>query len=127
MIERATVNPPIPESNTPIGRESGKAHHHSVSSTSFSASSRSGDQAWVDRYFHPPSASRHTISPVSSREATRRATCTTAPDEDSLPLGELPGRAEGVGGRDQDLCVEDPLVEDRGNEAVLERAQAVDQ
>ncbi len=40
-----------------------RRYHHRVSETFFSARSSSGAHAWVDRYFHPPSASRHTTSP----------------------------------------------------------------
>src|SRR5262245_46156071 len=65
-------------------------YHQSVSETFFSARSNSGAQACVDRYFHPPSASTQTTSPRSSSDATRRATCSTAPDE--MPA-KMPSRS----------------------------------
>src|SRR4029434_6828276 len=65
-------------------------YHHRVSETFFSARASSGAHAWVERYFHPPSASRHTTSPRSSSDATRRPTWSTAPDE--MPA-KTPSRA----------------------------------
>src|SRR4029453_667956 len=71
---RSRLPLPRPPSASPV-------YHHKVSETFFSARSSSGAHAWVDRYFHPPSARRHTTSPRSSSDATRRPTWSTAPDE----------------------------------------------
>src|SRR3546814_8008870 len=53
----------------------------SFSATASRMSSYSRPQRPVERYFHPPSASRHTIFPDSMRVAVRCAVRTTDPEE----------------------------------------------
>src|SRR5207237_9123919 len=58
------------------------ARHHHQNDRSIDASTSSAVQKSADRYFQPPSASTHTtVESVGSSSATRRATCTTAPDD----------------------------------------------
>ena len=96
-MARATVSPPTPESNTPIGRSS----RHAATTTAMPRrpSPRPPGRrfhASVERYFHPPSARRHTMSPASSSAAIRCATWMTAPLE--MPA-KMPSRSVSSGSR----------------------------
>src|SRR5205823_10521352 len=52
--------------------------YHQRTASSISSPSQNG----ADRYFQPPSARTHTTTePCGSSSATRRVTCTTAPEE----------------------------------------------
>src|SRR5438132_2235991 len=59
----------------------GSVYHQTLSRTISRASSSDLLQTPRLRYFQPPSANRHTMSPCSSVRATRSAACSTAPDE----------------------------------------------
>src|SRR3546814_6796618 len=64
-----------------LGPEGGT--HQGMYSTSLAACSTCLVQMSVDRYFHPPSANRHTMSPVPMPAAMRRATWTRSEEHTS--------------------------------------------
>ena len=84
----------------------------------------------AERYFQPPSGSSATIVPrrhparlARGRDEHRAA---RRPAEDPLAEDEVAERGDRVAVRDEVLRVEERRVEDLGDEAFVERPQALD-
>ena len=94
-------------------------------------SSMGSVQAFVERYFQPPSAATKTITPASIRCATRQAPARAAPLEIPANTDTSAARRRRVlqrlAGAHDALAVEQlitaPVLVDRGDVAVLEAAQ----
>src|SRR4051812_37756265 len=133
MIARATVSPPPPESNTPIARSS-------LMSFALPPERLRDLLLRLVELRRPRLRGEVLPSPVGEETddlgvvELRRDPAHDVQDgaggdagEDALPFGELAVRAERIGGVHEELSVEDRLVEDRRDEALLERAETVDE
>src|SRR5436190_11569912 len=138
MIARATVSPPTPESNTPIARSS--------LMSAFPLHEPLPPEGLRDLLlrlleFRRPGLGGEVLPTTVGEEAHDVRGLELRGDaprdvhdrargdagEDALLLGEVAVRAQGVGGVHEELPVEDRLVEDRRDESLLERAEAIDE
>src|SRR4051794_1286739 len=132
MIARATVSPPTPESNTPIARSS-------LTSLALPPERLRDLLLRLLELRRPGLRGEVLPSAVGKETDDLRAVelrCDASRDvhdgaggdagEDALLLRELTVRAQRIGGVHEELPIEDRLVEDRRDEALLERAETVD-